>query len=103
MHDRSHALVGRSALLMGLLCIAATAMHAQSQGFVSADLSKFRNVGQVALSPDGRTVAYTVTMRNQPRRPYSQLWIMDLATQKATRVGDEKSRGSQPQWSPDGR
>ncbi len=74
-----------------------------AQGLQSGDLSRFRNVGQVALSPDGRTVAYTVVMRDEPGRPYAQLWVMDLATQKATRLGGDKSRASQLHWSPDGK
>jgi dipeptidyl aminopeptidase/acylaminoacyl peptidase len=75
----------------------------QLQGFQSTDLSRFRSIGQVALSPDGGHVAYTVTSRDRPGRPNSQLWIMDLATAKAQRVGDEKSSQSLPHWSPDGR
>jgi dipeptidyl aminopeptidase/acylaminoacyl peptidase len=74
----------------------------QAQGFQSNDLFKFRSVGAVQLAPDGRTVAYTVTMRDRPGRPYSQLWTMDLATQNATRFGDGKSAAGDPHWSPDG-
>jgi dipeptidyl aminopeptidase/acylaminoacyl peptidase len=71
-------------------------------GLQSNDLFKFRSVGAVQLSPDGRTVAYTVTMRDRPGRPYSQLWVMDLSTQKATRFGDANSAAGDPHWSPDG-
>jgi dipeptidyl aminopeptidase/acylaminoacyl peptidase len=42
-------------------------------------------------------------MFNEPGRPYSQLWIMDLASQKSTRLGGDKDRGSGPLWSPDGK
>jgi dipeptidyl aminopeptidase/acylaminoacyl peptidase len=42
-------------------------------------------------------------MFDEPGRPYAQLWIMDLATQKSIRVGGEKDRGSGPVWSPDGK
>ncbi len=73
------------------------------QGLVSSDLSRMRSVGAVALSPDGKRIAYTVTMRDEPGRPYGQLWIMDLATQKSTRIGGDKDRGGGPLWSPDGK
>jgi len=73
------------------------------QGLQSSDLTQFRAVGQIALSPDGRTVAYTVAMRDQPGRPYGQLWVVDVGTQKATRLGDDKTHASQPHWSPDGK
>jgi dipeptidyl aminopeptidase/acylaminoacyl peptidase len=75
----------------------------QAQGLVSSDLYRLRAVGQVALSPDGRRIAYTVTMHNRPGRPYSQVWIMDLSTAASTRLGGEKEASSHPIWSPDGK
>src|SRR5713226_7773578 len=74
-----------------------------AQGLSSSDLSRLRSVGSVELSPDGRRIAYTVTMRDRPGRPYSQLCIMDVATQKSVRVGGEKDFGGGPLWSPDGK
>src|SRR6266567_9004924 len=89
-----------------LCCTVALIMSAASvvgQGLASADLSRLRSVGSVELSPDGRHIAYSVTMRDRPGRPYGQLWIMDLATQKSARVGGEKDSGGGPLWSPDGK
>jgi len=77
--------------------------NASAQGFSASDLSRFRSVGSVALSPDGQHIAYTVTMRNRPGRPYRQLWIVELGSQKAVRVGGESDSGGDPRWSPDGR
>jgi dipeptidyl aminopeptidase/acylaminoacyl peptidase len=74
-----------------------------AQGLSSGDLSRLRSVGAVALSPDGHHLAYTATMRDEPGRPYGQLWIMDLATQKSIRLGGDKDRGGGPLWSPDGK
>jgi dipeptidyl aminopeptidase/acylaminoacyl peptidase len=48
-------------------------------------------------------VAYTVIKRDRPGRPYGQLWIMDLATEKAAPLGGEKDGGGSPLWSPDGK
>jgi len=76
---------------------------ASAQGFSASDLSHFRSVGSVALSPDGQRIVYTVTMRNRPGRPYRQLWIVELASQKAVRVGGESDSGGDPRWSPDGK
>src|SRR6266699_5323172 len=89
-----------------LYCIAALVVFAPSgvaQGLASSDLSRLRSVGSVELSPDGRRIAYTVTMRDRPGRPYGQLWIMDATTQKSVRVGGEKDAGGGPLWSPDGK
>ena len=76
---------------------------AATQGLQSADLSRFRNVGSVALSPDGHRIAYTVVLRDRPGRPYSQIWILDVATGKSSRLAGEKERTSGPKWSPDGK
>ena len=77
------------------------AAAANPQGFVSSDLSRLRSVGGVAASPDGKRVVYTVVMRDRPGRPYGQLWIMDLSTQKSVRVGGDKDGGGSGVWSPD--
>src|SRR5260370_9347153 len=74
-----------------------------AQGLASSDLSRLRSVGSVELSPDGRRIAYTVTMRDRPGRPYGQLWIMDVAALKSVRVGGEKDSSADPLWSPDGK
>jgi len=71
-----------------------------AQGFTTGDLYRFRAVNEVALSRDGRHVAYTVTLYDRPGRPYSQVWTMDLASHKTTRLSEEK--GASPVWSPDG-
>src|SRR5438552_5837295 len=76
---------------------------AAAQGLASGDLSRLRSVGSAELSPDGKRIAYTVTMRDRPGRPYGQLWAMDITTQKSVRVGSEKDSGGGPLWSPDGK
>jgi len=74
-----------------------------AQGLASSDLSKLRSVGSVALSPDGKHLAYSVAMRDEPGRPYSQLWVMDVTTQKSIRFGGDKDRSGGAVWSPDGK
>jgi dipeptidyl aminopeptidase/acylaminoacyl peptidase len=75
----------------------------KAQGIQSSDLYRFRSVGEVQFSPDNRRIAYTVTMYDQPERPYSQIWIMDVASGKSIRLGGEKEATSNPRWSPDGK
>src|SRR5256884_2415734 len=90
-------------LYLSAWCLGATLPCARTQGVVSSDLSKLRSVGGVALSPDGRHLAYSVVMRDEPGRPYGQLWMMDLTTQKSIRFGGDKDRGGGALWSPDGK
>jgi len=85
------------------LWLLSVAPFALSQGLASSDISRLRSVGGVELSPDARRIAYTIVMRDRPGRPYGQLWIMDLGTQKSAPVGGEKDAAGGPLWSPDGK
>ncbi|MFY9907706.1 MAG: hypothetical protein WAK62_21310, partial [Terriglobales bacterium] len=78
----------------------ALAQGGLAQRLVSSDLSRLRSVGSAAISPDGRYIAYTITMRDQPGRPSGQLWVMDLSTEKSIRLGGDKPANS-PLWSAD--
>jgi dipeptidyl aminopeptidase/acylaminoacyl peptidase len=85
-----------AALLPGITALA------YAQVLTSSDLSRLRSIGSVALSPDGHYIAYTITMRDRLGRPYDQLWVMDLSTEKRLRLGGDKPAGG-PLWSGDGR
>jgi dipeptidyl aminopeptidase/acylaminoacyl peptidase len=71
-----------------------------AQGLTSSDLSRLRSIGDVAISPDGHFIAYTVTMRDHPGRPYGQLWVIDLSTEKSVRLGGDNPANG-PLWSGD--
>jgi dipeptidyl aminopeptidase/acylaminoacyl peptidase len=78
----------------------AIATPADAQLLTSSDLSRVRSVGAVALSPDNHYIAYTITMRDRPSRPYGQLWVMDMSTEKSIRLGGDKPANG-PLWSAD--
>jgi dipeptidyl aminopeptidase/acylaminoacyl peptidase len=88
------------AMLLYLLSSAFLAVTLNAQVLTSSELSRMRSVESVALSPDGHYIAYTVAMRDRPGRPYSQLWVLDLSTQKTIRLGGENPAGG-PLWSRD--
>lgn len=71
-------------------------------GLTPQDFLRLRAVGDVALSPDGARVAYTVTLQDGPRRPYSQLFVLTLATNQTVAFSEGKESSSNPRWSPDG-
>src|SRR5438270_11398504 len=73
-----------------------------AQGLVSSDLSRLPSVSSAELSPDGHRIAYSVTMRDHPGRPYGQLRIMDLGNQTSIRVGLARASGGGPFWRPQG-
>lgn len=91
----------RVAVLLVAVGLLAEPAGAQSP-LAASDLYRLRSVGDVVFSPDATRIAYTVTSNPPEGRPYSQLWLMEVATGRAARVGDDQSRGSSPVWSPDG-
>ncbi len=75
----------------------------KATGFQPSDLSHFQSVGTVAFSPDGHRLAYSITYRDRPGRPFSQIWVMDISTRQSRRLGGEREPTSNPVWSPNGR
>ena len=67
------------------------------------DLYHLRSVDDVQLSPDGSRVAYSIVANNRRGRPYSQVWVMSVASRQSTRLGRPEGTASGPRWSPDGR
>src|SRR5260370_26957256 len=74
----------------------------QQGGLQSSDYLKLRSVGSVQFSPDAARLAYTVENNDGPGRPYSQIWIMNVADGKSIRLGGEKERTSGPEVWPTG-
>jgi dipeptidyl aminopeptidase/acylaminoacyl peptidase len=67
------------------------------------DLAQLQSVGEAQISPDGSHIIYTVVHNDRSGAPYSQAWVMDAATGKSTRLGDEKGSANGARWSPDGK
>jgi len=86
--------------IVPIVIILSVAAFAQ---FQSADLYKFRGVGDSAISPDGSRIAYTIRTNAPEGRGYSQLWIYNVSSNRSAQIGDSFSRGGSPVWSPDGR
>lgn len=104
MHPQTPcACIRASFCLMILAALLTIAPYSGAQGLTSSDLTRFRFVGGLELSPDSHRVAYTVIRYDRPGRPYPQLWIMEVGTQKSIRVGGEKDVAGNPNWSPDGK
>ena len=94
---------GRSVLraVVLVLCALSVGARSQTRGLQSSDLVKLRSVGDVQISPDGTRLAYAVINNDGPGRPYSQLWIMNVSDGKSIRLGADKERSGNPEWSPD--
>src|SRR5688572_772640 len=89
------------AVVVLIICLLPVRVSAQNR-LRANDLLRMRSVGEVQLSPDGTRIAYTIVNNDGEGRPYSQLWLIEPASSKMTRVGGETHRGGRPTWSPDG-
>jgi dipeptidyl aminopeptidase/acylaminoacyl peptidase len=67
-----------------------------------ADYQRMRSVAQAEFSPDAKLIAYTVVRYDRPGRPWPQLWVLDVASGKSTRIVSENDVAGDPVWSPDG-
>jgi len=83
-----------------LLATVFFAMTAHAAVLQSSDLYRLRSVGSVAISPDGKRVAYTIERNERSGRPVSQLNVMELATKKSVAIGN--GPGGDAHWSPNG-
>jgi dipeptidyl aminopeptidase/acylaminoacyl peptidase len=100
-----YALRRTSRLAVAAIAVVAIAVPvaAQKTGLQAADIYRLRSVGDVQISPDGKTAVYSVSNADRPGRPYSQVWMLDVASGKSRRLGADGDTASEPLFSPDGK
>jgi len=94
------------ALCALLVCALAGAADARqtNRPLTVDEILKFRRVGDPQLSPDGRTVAYTVSVPDvEANRSRTRIYVVPAAGGAPKALTDEKTSASSPRWSPDGR
>ena len=90
-------------VLLLLLALVCTASAQTFRPFTITDLLKVRRVGDPQLSPDGRTIAYTVTdMDLAANRGIPQIYLVSTAGGEP-KLLPSGLRTSSPRWSPDGK
>jgi dipeptidyl aminopeptidase/acylaminoacyl peptidase len=97
-------------LLVALTCVAAIAAPCSAaeskRPFTVQDLVRVKRVSEPALSPDGRTVVFTLRETDiGANRGRTDLWALDVATKGAAprRLTSNTANDSSAQWSSDGR
>jgi Tol biopolymer transport system component len=92
--------IGALLLVLALACGAAAQSY---RPFTINDLLKVRRVGDPQLSPDGRTIAYTITdIDKTANRGVSQIYLIPVTGGEPKLLGSGL-RSSTPRWSPDGK
>src|SRR5215472_2380299 len=102
LHVFSQWMAAQFAIIVALAFACSLPMFAQDR-LQTSDLSRFREVGDTAISPDGANIAYTALNFDRPGRPYPQLWVMNVASGKSVLIGALDSAASDPVWSRDSR
>jgi len=95
----------RNRLLLSLLVTLALAVPAfANRGVTAEDYIAFHFPSDAHISPDGKQVAYVVTVIDQQRnRRVSSIWLVDVDGRSAPRrLTAEGVNSNAPRWSPDG-
>jgi len=94
----------RVAVLIALFSCTFPLGAADRKPLTVEDMWAVQRVGMPALSPDGRTVAYTVSVYDmEENRANGDVWIVPLAGGTPRRLTTNKASDGSPAWSPDGK
>lgn len=94
-------------LAAAFLAVSAPTIEAQDRGFLPSDYYGVTNVGQIAVSPTGNYVAFTVTtVVESENRRHREVWLQPLSGGRpqgdAFRFTSPTVEATNPTWSPDG-
>src|SRR5215831_2904873 len=68
------------------------------------DLARFRNVGDPQCSPDGQSVAYTVsTIDTKEDKGSTHIWMVGFDGRNDRQITFSNDSEGAPRWSPDGK
>jgi dipeptidyl aminopeptidase/acylaminoacyl peptidase len=90
--------------VLAIFCLASPALAAEKRPMTSHDLWAMKRLGSPALSPDGKTVVFTVQEWSvEKNKSTTNLWLVDIAGGEPRRLTTAQATDSSPAWSPDGR
>lgn len=91
-------------LVIIVLLIPFSSSLAQKRAFTIEDLYRIKSISDVHISPDGRSVVYTVATSDLARaRRVSHIWTMDIDGRNPRQLTNGEKGESSPGFSPDGR
>jgi len=92
------------AAALGVLVLAIPGLAGPVRPFTLDDLCAMKRVGAPALSPDGKWVAYTVSVCDFDQNKYnSDIWLVPSDGGEARQMTTSPKGDGSPVWSPDGR
>ncbi|MBX3292702.1 MAG: S9 family peptidase [Acidobacteria bacterium] len=92
----------RTLSLLAVFLIVTASVFAQSQ-FTVNDMLTLKRVGYPELSPDGKTIAYTIgTVDKEANRVTNQIFTVNIDGSGKRQITTGTGSSSSPKWSPDG-
>ena len=92
------------ALLLVLLLAPAIFAQTTRRPLKLDDLTRFRDVRDPQVSPDGQLVAYVVaTVDTKDDKSSSHIWMVSMDGKNDRQVTFSQDSESSPRWSPDGK
>jgi dipeptidyl aminopeptidase/acylaminoacyl peptidase len=87
-----------------LAALASPLASQQRRAMTPDDILAMKNVGDAQISPDGKWVAYTVTVSDMKESAFnSDVWLVPAAGGSPIRLTGSPKADGQPRWSPDGK
>src|SRR2546423_4255519 len=81
-----------------------TSIQAQTRVPTLDDLLTIKSAGGTQISPDGKTIAYTVGWGDFKQDAFiTQIWLADSASGKSFQLTRGDKSSTNPRWSPDGK
>lgn len=98
----------RTSFALSLPLVLAAALCAQSEVLTPQRVAEIQSVTAAAMSPDGKLVAYVVSVPRKPLvdedgLPWTELRVLDVASGAARPFITGKQTVSNVQWTPDGK
>ena len=89
---------------LAILLLSVTAFSQTQRPMQLEDLFTIQRVGDPQLSPDGKTIAYTVTVVNkEANSTNSDIWLVPVIGGTSSQLTNSPKHDRHPRWSPDGK
>jgi dipeptidyl aminopeptidase/acylaminoacyl peptidase len=97
-------MIRRAVLLSVVLLLSFASLHAQKRAFAIEDLYRIKNISDLHVSPDGKTIVFAVTTSDLGRaKRHSHVWAMDADGTNPRQLTSGADSEYSPAFSPDGK
>ena len=94
----------RCVSLLFILLLSFTSLQAQKRAFTIEDLYRVKNLSDVHVSPDGKTILFAVISSDLARaKRTTHIWTMDIDGRNPRPLTSGENSATSPSFSPDGK